>query len=77
MACDAQSLITAAMANGYAKLSDRGLLEALVASACAGSSSGGVSCGAGAPVAAPATPCAFYIDTNNGVIYSYYGGAWH
>jgi hypothetical protein len=41
MACDAQTLINTAYANGYAKLSDRGLLEAIVASACAGGGGGG------------------------------------
>lgn len=41
MACDAQSLINTAYANGYAALSDRDLRECVVASACAGASGGG------------------------------------
>lgn len=41
MACDAATLIASAYSNGYAKLSERGLLECLVASACAGGGGGG------------------------------------
>lgn len=41
MACDAQTLIANAMANGYAKLSYRGVLECIVAAACAGGGGGG------------------------------------
>lgn len=46
MACDAQTLIDAAYANGYAALSDRDLREALVAVACAAGGGGG---GGGSP----------------------------
>lgn len=79
MACDANSLIATAMANGYGGMSDRDLKMALLASACAGggSSGSGVSCGAGAPVAAPSGNCGLYIDTNTGDLYEYYSGAWH
>ena len=45
MACDAQSLINTAVANGYLALSDRDLKMALLASACGGG--GGGSGGAG------------------------------
>lgn len=41
MPCDAQTLINTAVANGYDKLSDRDLKEALVAAACAGGGGGG------------------------------------
>ena len=41
MACDAQTLINAAYANGYAKLSERDLLMTVAASACAGGGGGG------------------------------------
>lgn len=41
MACDAQSLINTAYAAGYAKLSARALMEAIVASACAGGGGSG------------------------------------
>jgi len=46
MACDAQSLINTAYANGYAKLSDRDLRECLLAAACAGGGGGGGGSGA-------------------------------
>jgi hypothetical protein len=37
-----------------------------------------VSCGAGAPVAAPeGCDCGFYIDTTNGDLWKYYSGVWH
>jgi len=42
-----------------------------------GAGGGSVSCGAGAPVAAPSGTCALYIDSNDGTLYLYYGGAWH
>lgn len=42
MACDAQSLIDLAYANGYAALSDRDLREVIAAEACAGGGGGGV-----------------------------------
>ena len=80
MACDANSLMALAMSNGYAGMSDRDLKMALLASACAGGGSGAsspVTCGVGAPVAAPAGACALYIDTNTGDLYEYYSGAWH
>ena len=38
---------------------------------------GGVTCGTGAPVAAPASGCGLYVDDATGVLYMYYGGAWH
>ncbi len=37
----------------------------------------GVTCGAGVPVAAPASGCGLYIDTGTGTLYQYYSGAWH
>lgn len=40
MACDAQTLINTAYANGYAKLSDRDLRECILAAACAGGGGG-------------------------------------
>lgn len=41
MACDAQTLITTAYANGYAKLSERSLKECILAGICAGGGGGG------------------------------------
>lgn len=41
MACDAQTLIATAYAAGYAKLSERDLKAAILASACAGGGGGG------------------------------------
>lgn len=80
MACDAQTLISTAYANGYAKLSERDLEECIVASACAGGGGGGgsssLTCGVGDPVAVPASGCANYIDTASGRIWWYYNGAW-
>lgn len=81
MACTAASLLATAMAAGYAKLSDRSLRECIVVSACAASGGGGgggvVSSGAGAPVADPGVANALYTDTNTGILYSWYSGAWH
>ena len=42
-----------------------------------GGGGGGVTCGSGAPVAAPSGACALYVNTDDGVIFSYFGGAWH
>lgn len=51
--CDAQTLLNLAIANGYDKLSDRDLKEALVAAACGGSgvpgATGGLFVGVGSP----------------------------
>jgi hypothetical protein len=85
MACDAQSLINTAYANGYARLSERDLLECIVASACAGGSggSGAVLSGAGLPtVVYPLGPPngaaeAVYTDRNTNNGYSWYLGSWH
>lgn len=41
------------------------------------SGSGGITGGAGAPVAAPTSTNAIYVDTNTGTLYIYYSGAWH
>jgi len=41
MACDAQTLINTAYSLGYAKLSERSLMECIVAAACAGGIAGG------------------------------------
>jgi len=62
------------MPPGIWQLLELGLLKQI---ADGGGVGGGVSCGAGAPVAAPASTCAFYIDTTDGTIYEYYNGAWH
>ena len=70
MSCQAQDLINTAYANGYAKLSDRDLREAIVASACAagGGGTGGAGIvGVGSPegvvTAAPGTN---YTDSSTG-----------
>jgi len=43
-----------------------------------GSSVSGVTCGVGAPVAAPTTGCGFYVDTTPGAeaLYVWNGAAW-
>lgn len=48
-----------------------------VSNITSGGSGGGVTCGSGAPVAAPSGACALYIDTDDGTLYMYYSGAWH
>lgn len=53
------------------------LILGAVANITGGAGGGGVTCGAGAPVAAPSSACALYVDTDTGTIYSYYLGAWH
>ena len=80
MSCTASSLISTAMAAGYARLSERDLMECIVASACAGGSGGGTNGGTGVPTATPSTPYALYIQTDSvppGLIWEYYNGAWH
>ncbi len=54
-------------------------LEAKILNAIGGGGGGGggISSGSGAPVAAPSSSPAFYIDETTGTIYSYYAGAWH
>lgn len=66
-------------ANGYMLLlMELALLNRLVDSATA--LSGNVTCGTGAPTVAPASGCGLYVQTDSvpaGVIWQYYGGAWH
>lgn len=50
------------------------LLNTIATNAAA--AAGQVTCGAGAPVAAPANSCAIYYDTTNDAVYIYRGGAW-
>lgn len=80
MACDATTLIAAAYANGYAKMSDRDLKMATLASACAGGggSGAGITCGAAVPVAAPSGTCGFYIRQQgvNTALYAWDGAVW-
>jgi len=78
MACDAQTLITAAYSQGYAKLSDRDLMECIVASAC--SSGAGLVAGnyaAGQPNFTPISGAGSAVDTSNGAFWLYYSGGWH
>lgn len=37
---------------------------------------GVVVCGVGPPVAAPATGCGLYIQTDTGTLWTYFGGSW-
>lgn len=76
MSCTAQSLLDTATAAGYGALSERDLMECIVASACAGGSSGGTSCGdfGGAQPTFPATGCGFIIDTSNLRVWTYANG---
>ncbi len=53
------------------------ILQAIRGISGGGGSGGGVTCGAGAPVAAPSGTCGIYIDTGTGTLYEYYSGAWH
>jgi len=53
------------------------MLGAISAISGGGGSGGGVTCGSGPPVAAPASACALYVDTDDNTIYSYHSGAWH
>ena len=53
------------------------MITALRQISSGGGGSGGVTCGVGAPVAAPSGTCALYIDTSTGALYHYYSGAWH
>jgi hypothetical protein len=83
MACDAQTLINTAYANGYAKLSERDLEACILASACAAGGGGGgaVTSGTGPPVGVPATGTGVYIDNtfpNNPSVWVYpSGGPWN
>lgn len=71
MACNAQDLINAAYANGYAKLSERDLQAAAVAATCAltgggsGTLPGGGTSGSGAPSAPPTGNQGWYYDSTN------------
>mgnify|MGYP001561616889 CR=1 FL=1 len=53
------------------------ILQAIRGISSGGGSGGGLTCGAGAPVAAPASGCGGYINTNDGSLFLYYSGAWH
>jgi hypothetical protein len=80
MTCDAESLSLASKCL-YNCLTEKQLLAALVYIQCQGGGGGSVACGTGAPTAAPSGTCGFYIQTdsapNPGVIWEYFGGAWH
>ncbi len=77
----AQELATAASC--YSACISPGLLPyALIVAAQSvasggGGSGGGLTCGVGAPVAAPASGCGGYINTSDGSLFLYYSGAWH
>jgi hypothetical protein len=77
MACDAATLISLAVANGYNGLSNRDLKECILAAACKGATSGAVLHGTGAPVTDPGVEAALYIDDSDGTLYEFYSGAWH
>lgn len=55
------------------------ILQAIRNVSSGGGVGGGITSGSGAPVAAPASSPALYIDETTGTIYSYYGspGSWH
>lgn len=53
------------------------ILKALIDIGTGGGGGGSTLCGAGAPVDPPSGTCALYIDTNDGTLYEFYGGAWH
>ena len=82
---DPQTLLNSARcyecygANGYMlQLMELALLSQIATSSS--SSAGAVSCGTGAPSAAPAGGCGVYIQTDSvpaGLIWEYYSGAWH
>jgi len=80
MPCDAQTLISNAVSNGYSGMSDRDLKMAVLAAACAGGGGGpsGLSCGVGIPVAAPIGTCGFYIRQQgvSTALYAWDGAAW-
>lgn len=84
MACDANTLMAQAAANGYYGLDDRSLKIAILQLLCSGggggASGGGVTAGAGAPSSVPASGAALYIQTDSvppGIIWEYYSGTWH
>lgn len=65
----------ACMPPGFWQLFELALLQQIASNGGTGGSS--TLCGSGAPVAAPSGTCALYIDTNDGALYEFYGGAWH
>ncbi len=83
MACDPQTLIS--QANCLLCTVPPGMWEAIKVSllcqiAAAGGGGGGgssIECTVGIPATTPASACALAIDTSDGTIYEWYGGAWH
>ena len=78
MANSAQTLINAAVAAGFDRLSDRDLMECLLYAAQAGG--GGIPSGnyAGvAPTFTPSSGTGLAIDSSTGRLWMYYNGAWH
>ncbi len=61
---------------GMWQLLELALLQQIV-DAGGGSGGGGLTCGAGAPVAAPASGCGGYINITDGSLFLYYSGSWH
>lgn len=82
MSCDAQSLINSAYANGYAGLSERDLMECIVASACSsgggGGGSGVLTCGTTVPTIPPASGCGIYVRKEGAqtALYAWDGSQW-
>jgi hypothetical protein len=76
MSCTASSLLTAAAANGYFGLEDRGLKIAILQMLCAGGA-GQIYSGSGEPTVTPSASQALYINTDDGTLRSWYSNAWH
>lgn len=83
MACDIDTIQAAACASGIGKVTDEIQLLRLIAQLTCEAAEGGasaaaaVSSGSGAPVADPGVSTAIYFDTDTGVQYNFYSGAWH
>lgn len=79
MSCDATSLMSTAYSNGYAKLSDRDLKMATLASACAGSGGGGGggnTVSAADPSGSGTSTGVLWINKNTNNVWYWDGASW-
>lgn len=82
MACNLDTVLSAACTSHIGMVNDPILLLQIIAqlsceASSAASSNGGVTAGVGAPTSTPTTDAAIYIDTSTGAVFYYYSSAWH
>jgi len=69
--------MASAASAGYYGLEDRSLKMAILYMLCQGGAGGILTSGVGEPTSTPSSSLAIYINTTDGSLRTWYGGAWH